>query len=376
MRLRLELRWRRHTGLSASGRSAGAQERRGTIGTPGERVANIGGSSAASAWPMRPRGLRVRPDVDVALDTAPRTVEAPTTAAERARCRGARDWGRVSEGDADRGQAGPALAADEGAGRPARLNGRRRTYDPRVSGADPKASGRVDLAHWVILVAGVVVRRRRRAAGARGVRRPARRRSRRTATRRPGWPIGVQVAAGLVSFGTWRFVNRRNNRPFAVVLLALGILTVLVLASASYAACPDAGLSSGWSVVTRVVGLLTNNYAVDMFEAPGCETDGVPLALQFARLAQLIVLLVAATSAVTALLRTQVDRVGGALVAAALGGARRRRHVRAAAAGPGLGRRAGDARGLHLRPAGALGGPGPRGRVAGRDRRPAAARRR
>ena len=35
----------------------------------------------------------------------------------------------------------------------------------------------------------------------------------------------------------------------------------------------------------------------------------MPLALQFARLAQLIVLLVAATSAVTALLRTQVDRV-------------------------------------------------------------------
>jgi len=123
------------------------------------------------------------------------------------------------------------------------------------------------------------------------------------------WPIAVTMTAGLVAFGTWRWVNRRNSRPFAVVLLGLGILTVLVLASASYAACPDAGLSRGFSVVTRVVGLLTNNYAVDMFAAPDCQTDGVPLALQFARLTQLVVLLVAATSAVTALLRSQVDRV-------------------------------------------------------------------
>jgi hypothetical protein len=123
------------------------------------------------------------------------------------------------------------------------------------------------------------------------------------------WPIGFCVVAGLVAFGTWRWDNRRNNRPFAVVLLAFGIVTVLVLASAAYAACPDPGLSRGWSVVTRVVGLITNNYAVEMFEDAGCDTDGVPLALQFARLAQLFVLLVAATSAVTALLRTQVDRV-------------------------------------------------------------------
>ena len=123
------------------------------------------------------------------------------------------------------------------------------------------------------------------------------------------WPIAVNLTAGLVSFGTWRWVNRRNSRPFAVVLLGLGIATVLVLASASYAACPDAGLSTGWSVVTRVVGLVTNNYAIDMFSAPGCDTGGVPLALQFARLTQLIVLLAAATSALAALLRTQVDRV-------------------------------------------------------------------
>ena len=99
-----------------------------------------------------------------------------------------------------------------------------------------------------------------------------------------GWPVAVNVVAGLLSFGTWRWVNRRNSRPFAVVLLGLGIATVLVLASASYSRCPHAGLSSGWSVVTRVVGLLTNNYAVDMFTAPTatCEVHTVPLALQFA----------------------------------------------------------------------------------------------
>ena len=54
-----------------------------------------------------------------------------------------------------------------------------------------------------------------------------------------------------------------------MVLLGLGIATVLVLASASYGRCPDAGLSTGWSVVTRVVGLVTNNYAIDMFAATG-----------------------------------------------------------------------------------------------------------
>ena len=123
------------------------------------------------------------------------------------------------------------------------------------------------------------------------------------------WPIAVNVAAGLLAYGTWRWVNRRHNRPFAVVLLGIGVATVLVLASASYGRCPEEGLSAFWSVVTRVVGLITNNYAVDMFAKPGCATDGVPLALQFARLTQLIVLLVAATSALAALLRTQVDRV-------------------------------------------------------------------
>jgi hypothetical protein len=126
-----------------------------------------------------------------------------------------------------------------------------------------------------------------------------------------GWPIGVNMVAGGLAFGTWRFVNRRNSRPFAVVLLALGLATVLVLAFSAYYACPEPHLSSGWGAFTRVVGLVTNNYYVDMFTtpSPGCHTGGVPLALQFARLVQLIVLLVAATSAVTALLRTQVDRV-------------------------------------------------------------------
>ena len=72
------------------------------------------------------------------------------------------------------------------------------------------------------------------------------------------WPIAVCVVAGLAAYGTWRWANRRSTRPFAVVLLGLGIATVLVLASASYARCPDPGLSTGWSVVTRVVGLVTN----------------------------------------------------------------------------------------------------------------------
>ena len=177
-----------------------------------------------------------------------------------------------------------------------------------MSEPDAKPGRTFDLAHWVILVAGVVY-----AVGVALL-------AVSVYVELPGplaaygdpqasWPVAIQVVAGFVAFGTWRYVNRRNNRPFAVVLLALGILTVLILASASYAACPDGELSQGWNVVTRVVGLLTNNYAVDMFLEPGCQTDGVPLALQFARLAQLIVLLVAATSAVTALLRSQVDRM-------------------------------------------------------------------
>ena len=125
------------------------------------------------------------------------------------------------------------------------------------------------------------------------------------------WPILVQVLAGGTAFITWMRVNRRSNRPFAVVLLGLGILTVVALAIPSYSACPDAHLSAGWSVITRVVGLVTNNYAIDQFNpaTTTCEIGGVPLALQFARLAQLLVLLVAFTSAVTALLRSQVDRV-------------------------------------------------------------------
>ena len=173
--------------------------------------------------------------------------------------------------------------------------------------APPKAQSR-GLAYWVILVAGAVY-----AAGvallALGVYVDLPGFLDAYGDPQAGWPITVNLAAGLVAFGTWRWVNRRNSRPFAVVLLGLGIATVLVLASASYGRCPEAGLSTGWSVVTRVVGLVTNNYAVDMFAAPGCDTGGVPLALQFARLTQLIVLLVAATSALAALLRTQVDRV-------------------------------------------------------------------
>ncbi len=176
-------------------------------------------------------------------------------------------------------------------------------------GGAPKAKA-PDLAHGVILVAGVVY-----AVGV-GLLALA------VYVDLPGfldaygdpeawWPIAVNLTAGLLSFGTWRWINRRSTRPFAVVLLALGLASVLVLASSAYYACPEPGLSSGWSAFTRVVGLVTNNYAVEMFTepAPGCDTGGVPLALQFARLVQLVVLLVAATSAVTALLRSQVDRV-------------------------------------------------------------------
>ena len=172
----------------------------------------------------------------------------------------------------------------------------------------PAADPRTDVAHWVIRVAGATY-----AVGvallALGVYADLPGFLGAYGDPRAGWPVAVNVVAGLVAFGTWRWVNRRSNRPFAVVLLGLGIATVLVLASTSYSRCPDQGLSSGWSVVTRVVGLLTNNYAIDMFAAPGCDAGGVPLALQFARLTQLVVVLVAATSAVAALLRTQVDRV-------------------------------------------------------------------
>jgi len=127
-----------------------------------------------------------------------------------------------------------------------------------------------------------------------------------------GWPIGLNVILGLAAVIAWRYSTRHiSQTPLAVVLLGLGIVTVLVLAFASYSRCPDPGLSRGWSVVTRVVGLLTNNYAVDMFTGPNatCDYDGVPLALQFARLVQLAVVLVAATSALSALLGGQFDRL-------------------------------------------------------------------
>ena len=156
------------------------------------------------------------------------------------------------------------------------------------------------------------------------------------------WPIAVKLGAGLLAFGTWRWVNRRNNRPFAVVLLGLGIATVLVLASASYGRCPDAGLSSRLER-GHPGGRAGHQQLRDRHvRGAGAATDGVPLALQFARLAQLIVLLVAATSAVTALLRSQVDRVAVRWSPRLSRGARRRRDVGAAAAGAG-----GDSERLH-----------------------------
>jgi hypothetical protein len=123
------------------------------------------------------------------------------------------------------------------------------------------------------------------------------------------WPIVAQTVVGGVCFVIWMTLNRRNNRPTAVILLGLGILTVLLLSIPSYLQCPDQDVSRFSSVSIRVVGLITNNYVVDMFHVDSCRIGGVPPALQFARLAQLVVLVVAATSAVIALLRSQVDRV-------------------------------------------------------------------
>ena len=257
-------------------------------------------------------------DVDVVLDTAPRTVDVPDDlAAELAADAGAREtwatWSFTRQKEAARlltgGQAArdPQPPPDEGAGRTARLNESPSPYDPRVDAA-PKAQPR-DLAHWVILVAGVVY-----AVGvgllALGV-----------YVDLPGflsaygdpeawWPIAVNLTAGLVSFGTWRWVNRRNSRPFAVVLLGFGLATVVVLASASYAAVP--GRRAQYRLERRDPGGRAGDQQLrdrHVHGATDCDTDGVPLALQFMRLTQLIVLLVAATSALAALLRTQVDRV-------------------------------------------------------------------
>lgn len=123
------------------------------------------------------------------------------------------------------------------------------------------------------------------------------------------WPILVQGLLGLTSFGSWWWVNRGRGRSLTVVLLALSVATLLVLASSSYARCPAPGQSPVASVLSNVVGLVTNSYSTDVFAQPGCELDGPPLALQLARLVQLLVVLVAATSALRLLLRGQVDRV-------------------------------------------------------------------
>lgn len=125
------------------------------------------------------------------------------------------------------------------------------------------------------------------------------------------WPVWVQVVLGAVGFLTWRWVNRRRDRAFTVVMLGLGIACVFVLGVASYTRCPEPGQSPFWAVVGRVLGLVLNNYNTDDFAgaATGCELDSAPLALQVAHLAQLLVLLVAATSAVRALLRGQLDRL-------------------------------------------------------------------
>ena len=123
------------------------------------------------------------------------------------------------------------------------------------------------------------------------------------------WPLWVQVGLGLAGFATWRWVNRHRNRAFTVVLLAIGVTSVLVLGVTAYSRCPQDGQSPLWGVVGRVLALVLNNYNVDDFKQESCELGAPPLGLQFAHLAQLTVLLVAATSAARALLRGQFDRL-------------------------------------------------------------------
>lgn len=123
------------------------------------------------------------------------------------------------------------------------------------------------------------------------------------------WPLWVQVGLGLAGFLTWRWVNRRRNRAFTVVLLGIGVASVFVLGVAAYSRCPTDGQSPWWGVVGRVLSLMLNNYDTDDFAQQSCEIGAAPLALQFAHLTQLGVLLVAATSAARALLRGQFDRL-------------------------------------------------------------------
>jgi hypothetical protein len=122
-------------------------------------------------------------------------------------------------------------------------------------------------------------------------------------------PIAIQVVLGVLAFGAWALPNRHRERAFSLVFLALGTATVLVLGTAGYVRCPDATLSAGWSVASRVIGFLLGTYDVAGFGPDGACGPGVPLALQFARLVQVVVLFVAASRAVAALLRGQLDRI-------------------------------------------------------------------
>ncbi|HWM34531.1 MAG TPA: RyR domain-containing protein [Pseudolysinimonas sp.] len=123
-----------------------------------------------------------------------------------------------------------------------------------------------------------------------------------------GFPVTVSVLLGAVAFGAWAWPRRHGDHAFSLVFLGLGTAVVLVLGTAGYLRCIDPAQSAGWSVLSRVLGFLLNGYDVAMFEGGECG-PGVPLALQFARLVQLTVLVVAASRALAALLRGQVDRV-------------------------------------------------------------------
>lgn len=121
-------------------------------------------------------------------------------------------------------------------------------------------------------------------------------------------PIALQVSVGAIGFAAWALPNRHRERAFSLVFLGLGTASVLLLGAAAYARCPDPALSAGWSVVARVIGFVIGGYDTSMF-GPGECLAGVPLALQFARLVQVVVLFVAASRAVAVLLRGQLDRV-------------------------------------------------------------------
>ncbi|MGN6503163.1 MAG: RyR domain-containing protein, partial [Pseudolysinimonas sp.] len=134
----------------------------------------------------------------------------------------------------------------------------------------------------------------------------------------PGWlarwndttawePVAIPLALGLLAFGAWAWPSRHRSLSFALVFLAAGTVSAVVVAVASYASCPPIGESRWFSVAQRVLAFVLNSYDTSVFDGVSCP-DNPPLALQFGRLVVLTVLFVAATRAVAVLLRGQLDR--------------------------------------------------------------------